>query len=658
MRIVPLYLTLLTCFVVSFCYAQTEQKRDSLLIVLQKTPADSAKVQVLLDISKLYHTAAEARPWIDKAIALSRKINYPLGVANCLTNYNLYLYLEGKYEEVLKNCDIGIKIAQPLKAHKTVGVFYNYIANIHNFRGEQRQALSHYLKALDEVNQAIVPPNFPITIEGNIVKLYNDLREYQKALAYGLKCIERAENTGSESAAGYICQHVATSYQVLKQLKKSRFYWEKCLKIAQKTTDPHLTAVALSSLGGILSNEGNSQKALEYYERSQKIAQENQDEEVEMLNFHGIAEEYYWKKQWQQAYELALRAVQIGEKNQYQEYLTNLYLLLSDIEIGRGRLETGDKWRQKWHDLRTSIINETVIRATQELETKYQTEKKTQQIKALQQQQEIQQLSIRQKNLLIYGMTALLGLAIILGLVYYRYFRQKQRIAEQENQLQEQKIRQLEQEKQLSAVDGMLRGQEEERSRLARDLHDGLGGMLSGIKSSLTAMRGNQIVPEESAMAFGRVIDTLDTSIQELRRVARNMMPEALVRFGLKDALQDYVDYLNQSGKQGIDYQTFGLEERLPQSIEIIVFRIVQELLNNVQKHAKATQTIVQLIRDGERFHLTVEDNGKGFDTSRLAQEKGIGWLNIQSRTDYLNGTLDVTSTIGKGTSVNIEFKV
>lgn len=660
MRLLPVHLTLMMYCIIGFCTAQTQQKQDSLLAVLQKTPSDSAKVQVLLDISKLYHTAPEARPWIDKAMALSRNANYSLGIANCLTNYNLYLYIEGKYNEVLKNCNTGISIALPLKAHKTLGVLYNYIANVHNFKGEHRQALTYYHKALDEVNQADVPPSFPITIEGNMVKLYMDLREYQKAIDRGLECIARAEKTNSANVVGYICQHIAESYGALGQLKKSRFYREKCLKIAQETEDPHLTAAALSGLGGIFSKEGDAQKALEYYKRSLVITKENQDEEIEMWNLHGIAQEYYWQKNWQQAYDTSLEAVKIAEKNQYKEYLTNLYLLLSDIEIGQGRLEEGDKWRQKWYSLRTGIINETVLKATQEFETKYQTEKKEQQIRALEQHRKIQQLSIQQKNLWIYGLAALLILGGITGGIYYRFLRQKQRLTEQENELKGQKIKQLEQEKQLSAVDGMLRGQEEERSRLARDLHDGLGGMLSGIKSSLTAMKGDQILPEESVFAFGRVIDHLDSSIQELRRVARNMMPEALVRFGLKDALEDYVNYLNRStaGKLTIDYQTFGLEERIPQNTEIIVFRIVQELLNNVQKHADATQTLVQLIRDEERFHITVEDNGKGFDTNRLTQEQGIGWLNIRSRVDYLNGALEVTSALGKGTAIHIEFTV
>ncbi|MBK7869195.1 MAG: sensor histidine kinase [Saprospiraceae bacterium] len=204
----------------------------------------------------------------------------------------------------------------------------------------------------------------------------------------------------------------------------------------------------------------------------------------------------------------------------------------------------------------------------------------------------------------------------------------------------------------------MLRGQEEERGRLARDLHDGLGGMLSGVRQTLNAMKGNQIITEESARSFNRALEMLDTSIGELRRVARNMMPEALLKFGLKDAVQDFCDTLNESRTIQVQYQAFGLENRLPEAEEIIVFRIVQELLNNVIKHAGAHQALVQLLRDDERFHITVEDNGKGFDLVALEKAPGIGWLNIRSRVDYLGGTLDLRSNPGQGTTVEIEFLV
>lgn len=656
MRRLLLFLVLLTSPTVLPKAAPPNPARDSLLTLLGKARTDSARVQLLLDIGKLYYTARESRPWIDKAMALSQRANYPVGIANCLANYNYYLYIEGKYDEVLKNCETAIRIVQPRGVHKTLGVLYNYIGNVYNAKGEQRTALANYLKALNEVSQAVVPPHFPITIEGNIVKLYSDLREFDKALAYGLRVIKRAEKVGAINAAGYNCQRVGSVYVALNQYAKARSYFQKGLNMARQTQDPYLEASLLANLADIFSHYGDVPKALDYYDQSLKLARANQNYEIEMWSLHGLAIEQYHKKNWQTAYDFTQQARQIAEKNQYNEYLTSLYLFLSDIEIGRGRLDEAEQWRDKWEKLRTKIANETVLRATQELETQYQTKQKTAQISALQQQQQIQALSLRQKNILIAGLAGLVVLIGIIGALYYRNTQNKQQLAEQENQINRQTIKQLEQEKQLSAAEGILRGQEEERSRLARDLHDGLGGMLSGIKASLTAMSGNQIIPEESAQSFSRVIDNLETSIQELRRVARNMMPEALVRFGLRDALQDYIDYLNRAGGQPIDYQTFGLSERLPQATEIIVFRIVQELLNNVQKHAGASHTLVQLIRDGERFHLTVEDNGRGFDTARLAQQPGIGWLNIRSRVDYLNGTLMINSAPDKGTTVDIEF--
>jgi signal transduction histidine kinase len=213
----------------------------------------------------------------------------------------------------------------------------------------------------------------------------------------------------------------------------------------------------------------------------------------------------------------------------------------------------------------------------------------------------------------------------------------------------------MQREKQLSTLDAMLQGQEEERGRLARDLHDGLGGMLSGIQQTLFQMKGNQILPETAATGLNQVIAHLDASISELRHIARNMMPEALVRFGLKDALQDYCDYVQETADLTILFQSYGLEERLSQQTEVVLFRIVQELLNNVIKHAGATQAIVQVLRHENKLHLTVEDNGKGMDLAAVEKAPGVGWVNIRSRAGYLNGALDLHSLPGKGTSVSIE---
>ena len=203
----------------------------------------------------------------------------------------------------------------------------------------------------------------------------------------------------------------------------------------------------------------------------------------------------------------------------------------------------------------------------------------------------------------------------------------------------------------------MLKGQEEERSRLAKDLHDGLGGLLSGVKFSLSNMKDNLIVTPDNMAVFERSLDMIDTSIKELRRVAHNMMPEMLTKFGLDEALKEYCNTINATKLLTVKYQSLGMETRIESATEIIIYRIVQELLNNILKHAVASEAFVQLIRENNRLNIVVEDNGKGFDIAVLENSKGAGWTNIRSRVEYLKGQLDIHSE-SKGTLVNIEFNV
>jgi len=161
----------------------------------------------------------------------------------------------------------------------------------------------------------------------------------------------------------------------------------------------------------------------------------------------------------------------------------------------------------------------------------------------------------------------------------------------------------------------------------------------------------------DNAQAFERSMDMLDSSIKEMRRVAHNMMPEALVKFGLDTALKDFCNDINQSGALKVDYQSLGMEQEvIDQTTSITIYRIVQELIHNTMKHAAATTAIVQLSKTDGQLSITVEDDGKGFDPVILQAVKGIGWTNIKSRVDFLKGILDVQSDAGKGTSVHIEF--
>jgi len=172
-------------------------------------------------------------------------------------------------------------------------------------------------------------------------------------------------------------------------------------------------------------------------------------------------------------------------------------------------------------------------------------------------------------------------------------------------------------------------------------------------------MKGNLVMTPDNTLAFQRSMDMLDSSIKEMRRVAHNMMPEALVKFGLDTALSDFCNDINQSGALQVNCQTIGIKDTvIDQTVAITIYRIVQELINNAIKHASANTAIIQVSKADDVITITVEDDGKGFDPAILQAARGIGWSNIGSRISYLKGKADIRSGPGKGSSVYIELNV
>ena len=323
-----------------------------------------------------------------------------------------------------------------------------------------------------------------------------------------------------------------------------------------------------------------------------------------------------------------------------------------------GNYKISAEYYSKTVTLSDSLFKTSTSEKIAEAEARYQNEKKQKEIIQLQKDKEIQSLSIKQKSTLNYILVGSLAALLIVGFLSYRNIRHRQQLAKQQDELQQQQIRELEKDKQLVAVDSLLKGQEEERSRLAKDLHDGLGGLLSGVKFSISNMKDNLVMTPDNMAVFERSLDMIDTSIKELRRVAHNMMPEMLTKFGLDEALKEYCNTINATKLITVKYQSHGMEARLDKSVEIIIYRIIQELLNNTMKHAAATETFVQVIREGNRLNVVVEDNGKGFDSNLDSNNIGAGLTNVRSRVDYLKGQLAIHAKQGKGTLVNIEFNL
>ncbi|MBL7700227.1 MAG: hypothetical protein JNK79_18820 [Chitinophagaceae bacterium] len=171
-------------------------------------------------------------------------------------------------------------------------------------------------------------------------------------------------------------------------------------------------------------------------------------------------------------------------------------------------------------------------------------------------------------------------------------------------------------------------------------------------------MKDYLVVTPDNMAVFERSLDMLRTSINNLRRVAHNMMPEMLVEFGLDESVKEYCNSVAATKMLPVKYQSFGMDRRLAGTTEIIIYRIIEELLNNVLRHAAATEALVQITKGNDRVSIVVEDNGGGFDAAMLETAPGAGWKNIRSGIDYLKGRFDIHSRKDKGTIVTIEFNV
>lgn len=215
-------------------------------------------------------------------------------------------------------------------------------------------------------------------------------------------------------------------------------------------------------------------------------------------------------------------------------------------------------------------------------------------------------------------------------------------------------------ETEVEVLSAMIEGQEKERKKIAREIHDGIGPLLSAIRLNLEALkaRHNQQMDEKSLDDIDQIIHTLDETTQDIRAMSHNLMPPVLIDFGLVPAVNNLCSRISNSGKVGIDLIT-NLNKRIESENELILYRIVQELVNNSLKHSEATRITVQLMDHGNYVLLSVEDNGKGFNMNEMdVHSAGTGLSNIQARIQSRNGNIHFETAPGRGFIANVEIPI
>ncbi len=631
------------------CISQSQEVNDSLEKLVSTNIPDSTKMKVLGDLAWNYSfiDPNKAMKFANEELKLSIKANDNTAIGQA------YSDLGSIYSRINSNDTAIDYYTQSLKYRRLTGNKEKIAGSLSNLgtvlirKGDYKNSLKMQLEALkyfDEIGNELYQAN---TL-GNIGALYNDMKNIDKAFEYWNKSLVLAKKVGNNAMIINNMNNIMTWYYKKLDYKNAIKLGEEALEMARASGSKTLIAQVASNLATMYTDNGDLNKAQVLLTEAVQLKQELGDRLGTAITGCMLGRLYIFKKDYKNAEKYLLESVKNAKDEGSLSWLENAYKNLYSVYEGKGDYKKAFETLRIQRDLKDSLIKMESIENINELETQYGTEKKEKENKLLNVQLEKNKLSA-QRNNLIY-ITLLIIISSLVVIIYMRFNRNK---LKQELQFQE-KLN----EQQDKAGRAIIEAEERERRRIAVDLHDGLGQMLSATKMNLSSISDTlDFKTTDDKNIFDKTLTLVDETCKEARNISHSMMPNALLKSGLALAVKEFLDKID-SNKLKIHLTTHGINERLDEKIETVLYRVIQETVNNVIKHSEANQLEIQLIKDNQEISVTIEDNGKGFDTKDLTKFEGIGLKNMMNRVQFLKGNIDFDSTLGKGTFINISIPI
>lgn len=628
----------------------SQAQSDSLARVVQGAREDTTLVLNYRHLYRAYYAEDNVPAMLEtaeKGLELSRRLNYIRGIDYFIYYKATALDILGRGTEAIPLYEEGIQVAY---LRKDTMVAADYLINTGTAwqgLGELEKSLQYYLRAYD-IYQRLQAREKLAKLLNNIAIIYRTQGKYERAEAIYKQSLSLKQELRDTIGIATAYQNLAALYGTTNRYEDAVAFQRKALEIYEQTGRLEDVSGCYSLLGQIYFNAGRLpeakielQKALTSYTVSPSV--EYAPSTYQLLGMIALAE-----KSPLQAEQFLHKGLQVARQAGRREMMITLLTELSKAQNQLGKNGMAYLSLQEAFAIRDSVTEEKRLTLLEEMQARFDVAQKDNELK-------INQLSLdqrtRQRNGFLIAALLLTALVFAVFFILRSRIRINKKIASQESAIQQQTIRQLEQENKLTALQSMIEGQEKERSRIAFDLHDSLGGLLTAVKSHFSALRG----PAAGASLYDKTDTLIDEACVEVRRISHNLMPRALALSGLKGALEDLSHDLEKQGLH-CDLETQGLETPLPDAQAVTIYRIVQELCNNVVKHADARHLLLQLIRRDDMLLIVAEDDGKGFDPEQAMQKKSLGLSSITSRVQFLQGTIDWDSVAGEGTTVGISI--
>ena len=509
------------------------------------------------------------------------------------------------------------------------------------------EALTYYLRA-ESIYEKMGDSKRQAYVLLNIGNVYYRIEDFEKAILLYNKCKAvslKAENPEMTMVSSF---NIANIYSKTKQFNKAEIAYLEIIELDKKSQDDAALAQDYANLSCVYENDDKQELQFKYIILALELAKKTKNTKV-LIQTYNLLGNYYFDVgnfiESENAYKKSISlANEIGSINHLKDAFANLALLNEKT----GDYKQAFNYYKQYSKLSDSLINERKLEIIYDLESKYNKKKDEAKILRLSNENAIQE--IRNRDLKIQLVTVFSITLLLVGILFF--IRLKNR---KDNIIAEQKIRQLEEEQKLLAAQSVIVGQENERKRIAQELHDGIGVLLS------TASMHFSNVEEKSAdkktiQLLSKANKLLKQASGEVRKISHDMMPGVLSKFGLREALEDIFENVEETGNINVDCVIELNEERLDENIEIILYRVIQEILNNSLKHANAKQISFSLKKELDQLIIHYKDDGKGFDQSKIQADKSLGISGIKSRIDFLRGLMKLVSGPGKGIEYNIQI--
>ncbi len=609
----------------------------------QISPADTGSILNMVRKADSLEIPApdSAIYWYNLALRLSKEKNFIDGIGNCLQGLGSSYLNKGEWDKATSYFRAAIPYCRKAILFTDMSsTVYGNLGSISYFQGNYKRAALYFDSSLKEgARKGIDPENLYLaTIRNNLAGVYLQLDQPQLALKYARKATAIARRKNYSTLLVHALSNQGGIYSKLNNDEQALTYLKESLNISRKNKLRDEELIALNILGDVMLKKEKPVEALAYLQEMGKLTP---SPPYYLFIFQGYAsgKAYFLLKDYGKAEAELERALAAAEMYNINDNKIEAHKDLSEVYAQSGNYKQAWQQRLIYENLKDSLLNREKARDINELEVRFRTSEKDKEL-AEKKLTIMHAETLNRKKTTWIWISSLSAIILALSVLLLRY-RQKSK-----------EIRQM-QQKELELLRATMEGEETERIRVGKELHDGVSGFLSAIKMNLVTLR-MQRHDITGSDAYTNALLLADEAADELRKTAHNLVPSLLAKSGLSEAIRGFCRRLSQPGGIQMQVRIMGMPQRLDPEKELAIYRIAQELLHNILKHAQATQVIVAISWLEEILMISIEDNGVGM----LLQEQGdgLGMDNIAKRVKSIHGSIETDQGENGGTAIYLYF--